>query len=93
MTNIKQFKYLINGVIEALNQRIRLSGLSLSEAIEEEDGDTDLLIMLTELETTINTVISITNINMEDIDRFLFNEIGVTYEDIKDLQEDLYYLI
>ena len=92
MTNIKQFKYLINGVIEALNQRIRLSGLSLSEAIEE-DGDTDLLIMLTELETTINTVISITNINMEDIDRFLFNEIGVTYEDIKDLQEDLYYLI
>ena len=92
MTNIKQFKYLINGVIEALNQRIRLSGLSLSETIEE-DGDTDLLIMLTELETTINTVISITNINMEDIDRFLFNEIGVTYEDIKDLQEDLYYLI
>ena len=92
MMNIEQFKYLINGVIEALNQRNRLTGLSLFEAIEE-DGDTDLLIMLTELETTINTVISITNINKEDIDRFLLNEIGVTYEDIKDLQEDLYYLI
>ena len=92
MMSIKQFKYLINGVIEALNQRNRLTGLSLFEAIEE-DGDTDLLIMLTELETTINTVISITNINKEDIDRFLLNEIGVTYEDIKDLQEDLYYLI
>ena len=92
MMNIEQFKYLINGVIEALNQRNRLTGLSLFEAIEE-DGDTDLLIMLTELETTINTVISITNINKEDIDIFLLNEIGVTYEDIKDLQEDLYYLI
>ena len=92
MMSIKQFKYLINGVIEELNQRIRLSGLSLSEAIEE-DGDVALLIMFTELETTINTVISITNINKEDIDIFLLNEIGVTYEDIKDLQEDLYYLI
>ena len=92
MMSIKQFKYLINGVIEELNQRIRLTGLSLSEAIEE-DGDVDLLIMFTELETTINTVISITNINKEDIDIFLLNEIGVTYEDIKDLQEDLYYLI
>ena len=92
MTNIKQFKYLINGVIEALSERIRLSGLSLSEAIEE-DGDPDLLIMLTELETSIYIVESITNINLEDINQFLLSEIDVTYEDIKDLQENLYYLI
>ena len=45
------------------------------------------------METSICIVETITNINLEDINQFLLSEIDVTYEDIKDLQENLYYLI